>query len=146
MAAVGGERQPSGLQQAPQLGGAPIRADQRHGSVGVAGNQSRRRPGIALGVTLLQPPDGPPAIQAGLGSVAGGVVVIVDAALMLVVPAGIEPATSCEAEATSEADVHAGQAGRTGPILGVQNTRYERRRGCGADEIEAVIRRHERPA
>jgi hypothetical protein len=43
-------------------------------------------------------------------------------------------------------DVHAGQAGRTGPILGVQNTRYERRGGCGADEIEAVIGRHERPA
>ena len=29
---------------------------------------------------------------------------------------------------------------------GLENTRYGRRGGCGADEIEAVIRRHERPA
>ena len=40
-------------------------------------------------------------------------------------------------------DVHAGQTGRTGPTFGVQNTRYERRGGCGADEIYAVIRAQE---
>jgi len=41
-------------------------------------------------------------------------------------------------------DVGAGQAGRTRPILGVQSTQYDRRGGCGADEIEPVIRRHAR--
>lgn len=39
-------------------------------------------------------------------------------------------------------DVCAGQAGRTGPSLGVQSTRYERRGGCTADEIAPVTHRH----
>jgi hypothetical protein len=39
-------------------------------------------------------------------------------------------------------DVCTGRAGRTGLILRVQSTRYERRGGYGADEIEPVIRRH----
>ena len=39
-------------------------------------------------------------------------------------------------------DVCAGQAGRTGPSLRVQSTRYERRGGCGADENRPAIRSH----
>ena len=35
-----------------------------------------------------------------------------------------------------ERDLCAGQVGRTGPILGVQNMRYKRRGGCRADEID----------
>src|SRR5262245_9462692 len=41
-------------------------------------------------------------------------------------------------------DVCAGQSGRTGLILRVQSTRYDRRGGYRADENEPVIRRHGR--
>jgi hypothetical protein len=61
------------------ISGAPIQADQLHGATCVAGNQPCRRPGIAFGVVLPQPPVGPPPIDVGVRSLAGGVVVIVDA-------------------------------------------------------------------
>ena len=60
------------------VGGAPIQPDQLRGAACVADDQPRRRPGITLGVVLPQPAVGAPAIQAGLASLAGGVVVIVD--------------------------------------------------------------------
>ena len=59
--------------------GAPIQADQLDSTGGVAGDQPGRLPGVALGVVLPQSPVGAVAIPAGLCSLVGGVVVIVDA-------------------------------------------------------------------